>query len=86
MPRRLAAGVNDWSRVRVFDYDGALHVRETATARITPGDDGLLIVRIHQGAQRPADAREFRVARPGIPVQLFTNEARALEWLKGHVV
>lgn len=125
-------------------------MRETATTRITLGNDGLLIVRIRKGArQRPADAREnlaaalserngrrhpllvdiigsppldaetrhlysgqslvdgftalallveatplghmmgnvyFRVARPGIPAQLFINEARAIEWLKGHVV
>ena len=25
----------------------------------------------------------FRVARPGIPLQLFTDEARAIAWLKG---
>ena len=28
----------------------------------------------------------LRVARPGIPTQLFTNEARALEWLMTHRV
>ena len=27
----------------------------------------------------------LRVARPGIPTQLFTSEASALEWLKGHL-
>lgn len=27
----------------------------------------------------------FRVARPGIPARLFTDEARAHEWLKGQV-
>jgi hypothetical protein len=26
----------------------------------------------------------LRVARPGIPTQLFSDEARALEWLTGH--
>jgi hypothetical protein len=26
----------------------------------------------------------FRIARPGIPTQLFTDEARALEWLSAH--
>ena len=26
----------------------------------------------------------FRVARPGIPARLFTDEARAVDWLKGH--
>ena len=26
----------------------------------------------------------LRVARPGIPTQLFSDEARAVEWLKGH--
>jgi hypothetical protein len=34
-------------------------MRETATARISLGDDGVLVVRIREGAaQRPADARE----------------------------
>ncbi len=27
----------------------------------------------------------LRVARPGIPTQLFTSEASALEWLRGHL-
>src|SRR5262245_50784034 len=27
----------------------------------------------------------FRVARPGIPAQLFTDEARAVAWLKGYL-
>jgi hypothetical protein len=26
----------------------------------------------------------LRVARPGIPTQLFSDEARAVEWLHGH--
>jgi hypothetical protein len=26
----------------------------------------------------------LRVARPGIPTQLFTDESRALEWLSDH--
>jgi len=26
----------------------------------------------------------LRVARPGIPTQLFTSESRALEWLRDH--
>ena len=26
----------------------------------------------------------LRVARPGIPTQLFTSEASAIEWLRGH--
>ena len=25
-----------------------------------------------------------RIARPGIPTQLFAEEARAIEWLNGH--
>jgi len=120
---------------------------DTATAQITL-DDGLLLVRIRDGAhQRPSDAREnlsvalsatqgvrrpmliditkcqpldadtrhvysgqpliegftalallieasplgkmmgnvyLRVARPGIPTQLFTSEASAIDWLRGH--
>jgi hypothetical protein len=124
-------------------------MRDTATARIGLGDDGVLTVRIRDGArQRPADAREnldtalaegsgkrrpllvditgsppldadtrhlysgqtlvdgftalallveasplgtmmgnvyFRVARPGIPTYLFTDEARAVDWLKGYL-
>jgi hypothetical protein len=27
----------------------------------------------------------FRVARPGIPLHLFTDEACAVEWLKGYL-
>jgi hypothetical protein len=27
----------------------------------------------------------FRVARPGIPIHLFVDEGRAIEWLKGHL-
>jgi len=27
----------------------------------------------------------FRVARPGIPTHLFTDEASAVQWLKGYV-
>ena len=124
-------------------------MRESATARIALGHDGVLVVRIRKGAhQRPADAREnldlamaegtgrkrpllvditgsppldaetrhlysgetlvagftalallvegsplglmmgnvyFRVARPGIPTHLFTDEGRAVEWLKGYL-
>ena len=124
-------------------------MRETPTARIALGDDGVLVVRIRNGAhQRPVDAREnlesaltegagrrrpllvditgsppidaetrhlysgqtlaagftalallveasplgqmmgnvyFRVARPGIPTHLFTDEGRAVEWLKGYL-
>ena len=26
----------------------------------------------------------LRIARPGIPTQLFSDDARAVEWLKGH--
>ena len=123
-------------------------VRETPTAQLTLGDDGILIIRIRKGArQEPADAREnlaaaideaagrrppllvditgspplsaetrhlysghaldsgfsalalvveasplgrmmgniyFRVARPGIPMHLFTDEARAMTWLGGY--
>jgi hypothetical protein len=122
---------------------------ETATARIVLREDGVLVVRIRQGAhQSPADAREnldtavtatqgrrrpllvditeargldaetrhlytgerlvagftalalvvelsplgkmmgnvyFRVARPGIPARLFTDQTSAVNWLKGHV-
>jgi len=121
-------------------------MRETATAQITLSEQGILIVRIREGArQLPAHAREnlaatiaegagqrrpllvditgsqpldadtrhlysgeamhssftalgllvqanplgrmmgnvyFRVARPGIPTRLFTDEARAIEWLR----
>jgi len=121
---------------------------ETRTARIDLNDDGLLIVRINDGAlqslsdakenlalavsetrgkRRPllidirtaqpldADARHhysgqtlveqfsalallvegspfgrmlgnvyLRVARPGIPTQLFSDDALAVAWLKGH--
>jgi hypothetical protein len=124
-------------------------MRDTATARINLEDDGVLIVRIRDGAnQKPADAREnltaamseaggkrrpllvditgsppldaetrhlysgqtmvdgftalallveaspfgrmmgnvyFRVARPGIPTQLFTEEGPAVEWLKRYL-
>ena len=121
---------------------------ETRTARIGLNEDGLVIVRIKDGAlqsltdakenlaasvaetggkRRPllvdirttqpleADARHhysgqtlaerflalallidgspfgrmmgevyLQVAQPGIPTQLFSNEAQAVEWLKGH--
>ncbi len=124
-------------------------MRETATARIALGGDGVLIVRIRKGTRQVlADAREnlagalsegtgrrrpllvditgsppldaetrhlysgqalvagfsalallveasplgrmmgnvyFRVARPGIPMHLFTDESLALEWLKGYL-
>src|SRR5262245_31763286 len=124
-------------------------MRETATARINLGEDGVLIVRVRGGVrQSPVDAREnlaaalaegvgrrrpllvditrslpleaetrhlysgqmlvdgfcalallvetsplgrmmgnvyFRVARPGIPLNLFTDEARALAWLKDYL-
>ena len=124
-------------------------MRETATARIGLGDDGVLVVRIRddarqlakdalenldaamaetQGRRRPllvditraqpldAEARHlysgrtlvagftalalvvegsplglmmgnvyFRVARPGIPARLFTDEGRARAWLQGHL-
>ena len=125
-------------------------MRETATARIELGENGVLIVRIRKGAtQKVSDAREnleaalaetkgrrrpllvditgsppldaetrhlysgqtlvagftalallieasplgrmmgnvyFRVARPGIPTHLFTDEAGAVQWLTGHLV
>ena len=128
---------------------GEFQMRETATARISLGDDGVLVVRVRNGArQGPADAREnlaavlaeragqkrpllvditgsppldsetrhlysgqtladgftalallveaspfgrmmgnvyFRVAHPGIPIHLFTDEAAAVEWLKGYL-
>ena len=121
---------------------------ETRTARINLTDEGLLIVRVNDGAsQSLADAKEnlaaavfetggrrrpllidirtaqpldadarhhysgqtlverfsalallveaspfgrmmgnvyLRIARPGIPTQLFTDDARAVEWLNGH--
>ena len=121
---------------------------ETRTARIDLNEQGLLIVRINDGAfQSLADAKEnlavavsetrgtrrpllidirtaqpldadarhhysgqtllerfsamallveatpfgrmfgnvyLRIARPGIPTQLFSDDARAVEWLKGH--
>jgi len=124
-------------------------MRETATARIGLGDDGVIVVRVRRGVQQQVgDAREnldaalaetqgrrrpilvditgslpldaetrhlysgqrlvsgftafallveasplgrmmgnlyFRIARPGIPTQLFTDEAPALEWLKGYL-
>jgi len=123
-------------------------MRETATAQIALGEDGILVVRVRRDAvQLVADAREnlagamaetdgrrrpllvdistsrprdaearhldsgstleagftalallvegsplgvmmgnvyFRVARPGIPARLFTNETGAIEWLKGY--
>ena len=122
-------------------------MRETATAQIALGEDGILVVRVRRDAvQLVADAREnlagamaetngrrrpllvdistsqpldaearhlysghtleagftalallvegsplgvmmgnvyFRVARPGIPARLFTDEASAIAWLKG---
>jgi hypothetical protein len=122
-------------------------MRDTATAHIALGEDGILVVRVRRDAvQRVADAREnlagamaetcgrrrpllvdistsqpldaearhlysghsleegftalallvegsplgvmmgnvyFRVARPGIPARLFTDEASAIAWLKG---
>jgi len=124
-------------------------MRETATARIALGDDGVLVVRVRddatqfakdarenltaaiaetQGRRRPllvditrsqpldAEARHlysgrtlvdaftalalvvegsplglmmgnvyFRVASPGIPARLFTDEGRARDWLARHV-
>src|SRR4249919_3099877 len=121
---------------------------QTTTARINLNDDGLVVVRVNDGAKqslaqaeenlgaavaetrgtrRPllidirtaqpldADARHhysgqtlverfsalallveaspfgrmlgnvyLRVARPGIPTQLFSDEARAVDWLNGH--
>ena len=123
-------------------------MRETATAQIALGEDGILVVRVRRDAvQLIADAREnlagamaetnghrcpllvdistsqpldaearhlysghtleasftalgllvegsplgvmmgnvyFRVARPGIPARLFTEESGAIEWLKGY--
>jgi hypothetical protein len=125
-------------------------MRETRTARIGLNEDGVVVVRIHNGAyQSLADAQEnlaaclaetvgrrrpllidirgaqpldadvrhhysgrilvegfsalallidsrplglmmgnvyLRVARPGIPTQLFQNEARANEWLRRYLV
>jgi len=122
-------------------------MRDTATAHIALGEDGILVVRVRRDAvQLVADAREnlagamaethgrrrpllvdistsqpldaearhlysghsleegftalallvegsplgvmmgnvyFRVARPGIPARLFTDEASAIAWLKG---
>ena len=124
-------------------------MRETATARIVLGEDGVLVVRIRKDArQSPSDARAnldtavsesggrrrpllvditgsppldaetrhlysgqrlvaaftalallveasplgrmmgnvyLRVARPGIPTQLFVDEPQALTWLKGYL-
>jgi hypothetical protein len=124
-------------------------MRETATARISLGQDGVVVVRVREGARQDApDALEnldaavaatggrrrpllvditrslpvtaearhiysgrtlvagftalgllvegsplglmmgnvyFRVARPGIPARLFTDEVRAVDWLKGHL-
>ncbi|HVQ41279.1 MAG TPA: hypothetical protein VMS54_03695 [Vicinamibacterales bacterium] len=123
-------------------------MRETATAQIALGEDGILVVRVRRdavqlvddarenlagamaetnGRRRPllvdistsqpldAEARHlysgstleagftalallvegsplgvmmgnvyFRVARPGIPARLFTDETGAVEWLKGY--
>jgi|SRR5215510_13659314 len=123
-------------------------MRETRTARIGLNDEGLVIVRINDGAyQSLADAKEnlaaaiaetrgtrrpllvdirmaqpldadarhhysgqtlvdgfsvlallidatpfgrmmgnvyLRIARPGIPTQLFADESKAVEWLKSH--
>jgi hypothetical protein len=124
-------------------------MRETATARVSLEHDGIVVVRISDGARQDApDALEnldaavavaegrrrpllvdirrslpvtaearhiysgrtlvagftalgllveasplglmmgnvyFRVARPGIPGRLFTDEARAVTWLKDHL-
>ena len=124
-------------------------MRNTSTAHLAFGLDGILIVRIHKGThQEPAHAREnlgaaievaagrrppllvdisgspplsaetrhlysgeavdrsfaalallveasplgrmmgnlyFRVARPGIPMHLFTDETRAIGWLRGYL-
>jgi hypothetical protein len=124
-------------------------MRQTATAQIVLGADGVLVVQVRKGVQQhPADAREnldaaiaegagrrrpllvditgtpplsaearhlysgqalnagftalalvveasplglmmgnvyFRVARPGIPAHLFTDQSRATEWLKGYL-
>ena len=128
---------------------GETHLRNTSTAHLALGRDGILIVRIHKGTQQqPAHAREnlsaaidvaagrrppllvditgspplsaesrhlysgqaldssfsalallveasplgrmmgnlyFRVARPGIPMHLFTDEAQAVAWLRGYL-
>ncbi len=125
-------------------------MRQTGTAQIALSEQGILIVRIHRGAQQTAaDALEnlaatmsvgagkrrpllvditgsppldaetrhlysgkslvagftalallvegsplgpmmgnvyLRVARPGIPTRVFTNEARAHEWLLGYLL
>ena len=125
-------------------------MRETATARVELGENGVLVVRIRKGVkQTPADAREnleaalaethgrrrpllvditgippldaetrhlysgqtlvtgftslallveasplgrmmgnvyFRVARPGIPTHLFTDEGGAIQWLRGYLL
>ena len=124
-------------------------MRESATAHVALGDDGVVIVRIRSGAQQSmAEAKEnlglalsaregvrrpllvdmrkaapleaevrhyysgqvlvegftaigllveasplgrmmgnvyFRVARPGIPARLFTDESQAVVWLREHV-
>ena len=124
-------------------------MRETATAHVALGDDGVVSVRVRPGARQSlADAREnlglalalregvrrpllvdirkaapleaevrhyysgqvlvegfsaigllveasplgrmmgnvyFRVARPGIPARLFTDESQAVVWLREHV-
>ena len=67
---------------------------DTKTARIHLSDEGAVIVRIRDGAfQSRDDATIFgrmrgniylRIARPGIPTQLFMDETRAVEWLKKH--
>ena len=72
-------------------------MRETRTAHVSLGEDGLLIVRSRKGAkQLPDDARANLAAalaaranrrRPLLvdPVHLFTDEPSAVNWLHRYV-
>ena len=58
---------------------------DTETAEIRLSDDGVVIVRIHDGASQSLQNARTNLApadaRPGIPAQLFTEESRAVAWL-----
>jgi hypothetical protein len=58
---------------------------DTETADIRLSDDGVVIVRIHDGASQSLQHARTDLAsadaRPGIPARLFTGESRAVTWL-----
>jgi hypothetical protein len=63
---------------------------DTRTARIELNEQGVVSARIYDGAQQSlADAKEhgntyLRVAKPGIPTRLVSDETEAAAWLNGH--